>query len=52
MTTFDFKEVWFVRGSQAVVPDFLSRPFKDKDGVTKEATDTPEQRHVDDKGYV
>ena len=30
MSTFDFKEVRFVRGEQAVVPDFLSRPFKGK----------------------
>ena len=51
MATFDFKEVRFVRGSQAVVPDFLSRPFKDKDGETQEEADTPEQRQVGDNGH-
>ncbi len=52
MTTFDFKEVRFVRGFQTVVSDFLSRAFKNKDGVTQQETDTPKQIHVDDDGYV
>ena len=38
MTTFDFKEVRFVRVSQAMVPDFLSRPFKDKEEPMQDGT--------------
>jgi hypothetical protein len=48
MATFDFKEARFVRGSQTVVPDFMSLPFKDKEGATQEEADTLEQKHGDD----
>ena len=41
MSTFDFKEVRFVRGEQAVVPDFLSRPFKGKDDEALEDDRAP-----------